>query len=394
MLAKHLLLFRAVLAETLLLHYLHSGRFTVDGVEAWLLFGLYAAAALSLYWLGARRILASWAAAGAFVVDIAFTSTVLFFTQGFQSDFYVAYFLVILGACFLNRLSLSFLVGGLACLVYGYFSFPGWEAALSPFYLLRLSLLLVVAFFSGAVADHARRVEGITAERFGERIAWMQRLSAVGKAMAGVLHEAKTPLSTIMLTAEYAKGRLEDRAEVGRLLDEMREEAQRACSILTDFLEFSRPAELSLERLALSDVLDRVSKRFRVRFMDREIDERREVDAPLEVYGSGKHLAQVFNNLYLNAVEAMPTGGLLRVTARRRGADAVVTISDNGVGIEASRLAGLFEPFETSKAAAGGAGLGLSVARWVLQKHGGALTIESEGLRKGTRVAVSLPIAR
>src|SRR5207253_1849667 len=94
-----------------------------------------------------------------------------------------------------------------------------------------------------------------------------------------------------------------------------------------------------------------------------------------------------------NSLDAMPFGGRLDVRAESDGAGARVILRDTGVGIEASALKRLFEPFATGRPESGGTGLGLNVARWIMNKHGGDVSISSPGIGKGTQLVLTLKAA-
>src|SRR3989339_1044028 len=132
--AKYLMLFRAVLAETLLLQSFYAPAMTLARWWLWGRLGLYAAVAGLLFWLDRRQHLPVRWMLGSFFFDIGVTSLILHATGVFAGDFYVAYFLVILSSCLIESLAFSFLVGGIACLVYAALAFPGIDAAFNPFY--------------------------------------------------------------------------------------------------------------------------------------------------------------------------------------------------------------------------------------------------------------------
>ncbi|UPT75632.1 MAG: HAMP domain-containing histidine kinase [Elusimicrobiota bacterium] len=113
----------------------------------------------------------------------------------------------------------------------------------------------------------------------------------------------------------------------------------------------------------------------------------------IAVKASERHLQQVVTILLINALDAMPFGGRLDVTASVSRGTATVAITDTGVGIDPASLKGLFEPFATGRAEHGGTGLGLNVARWIMHKHGGDVAISSDGIGKGTTVTVTLQTA-
>jgi signal transduction histidine kinase len=387
--ARYLFLFRLVLVATLALYVGHASEVRGGGV-IWLCVGIYAAAAALLRWLGKRRRFTELSLLFSFLLDIAATSVILYLTEGFQSEFYVAYFLVILSTCFLEKLEFSFIVGMVACVVYSSFAFPGWDR-LEPLYFLRTSLLLVTAMFSTYVADRARRLERDAEERYAAELAWMKRLSTVGRAMAALLHEVKTPLSTILLGVQRAEDLGRKRKPVVGSLKSIAREARRTLGILSDYLDFVRPKELALKPLDLDKTLARSLDAVRLHVKNRGVSIEVGPAAPARVRGSERHLIQAFTNVMLNAVAAMPMGGVLRVDRTAKDGRVSVVFSDNGIGIPPEALTRLFEPFFTTKGEAGN-GLGLTIVRWIVEKHGGKLSVVSEGTGKGTTVAIELPL--
>ncbi len=113
------------------------------------------------------------------------------------------------------------------------------------------------------------------------------------------------------------------------------------------------------------------------------------------VYGDRQQLEQVFLNLVLNALDAMPEGGVLRIEISQTDDREFVTVkfADTGVGIAKQHLREIFDPFFTSKKAAKGTGLGLSVSLGIVQRHGGDIRVESE-LGKGAVFTVLLPVTK
>lgn len=390
-----MVLLRAVILEVLLLQRVYAPEAAVGSYASWLLFPAYAAYALALYVAARRARLTPEISVLAFFGDIAFASLVLHFTEGVTSDLYIAYFLVILASCFLENIVYSFVVGGVACVVYAFLAFPGFNWLYNPYYLLRVSLLLVMSFFSAYVASIARRVEIDVEERFEQQIAWMQRLSLIGQALSAVIHEVKTPLSTIILSAENARERLQrDRAaDVDGHLKDIAAEAQRAVDILSRYLEFAKPAELALERVSLRSVGAKVAGTMRVRFADRDIEAVAQAADEGLIMGSEKHLIQVYTNLIVNALDAMPLGGRLSICERTEGGRVLVEFSDTGHGIPPEIRERLFRPFATSRDDYEGHGLGLYIVRWIVQKHRGSVDIRGGPAGKGTTVVLSFPAA-
>jgi signal transduction histidine kinase len=227
-----------------------------------------------------------------------------------------------------------------------------------------------------------------------ERLVWLQRLSTVGQMMSGVLHEVRTPLNTVILTLENAQRVVERGGDPREQFQTCAREADRAVEILSDMLDFAKPTPLDLKPVPLVELVKDALDPIWIRFDERGIDVWLEVPAAAAaVLASPRHLHQVFTILLMNALDAMPFGGRLEITAGRSGLNVRVTLTDTGVGIEPQVLAHLFEPFATSRPESGGTGLGLNVARWIMNKHGGDVSISSEGIGKGTKVVLALKTA-
>lgn len=389
---KYLLMFRAVLVETLLLQSLYSREVSLDHPLVWILLACYAGLAVFLYWLAVKGRLSQQWGLVSFIGDILMTGLILYSSGILERDFYLAYFLVILATCLLEDPRLSFVVGGVACVVYGAMAFPGWER-FDPSYLLRLSLLLATSFFSTYVIDRARSLQRATAEFYEARIASMQRLTLFGQALAGVLHEVKTPLGTIALTADYLRDLLKrgQAEEAARRLDVIEGEAERAAAIISEQLDLARPSDLALDSLDLREPLGKALELMKPRLEERDIGVSASLVGEARALGSRRHLIQVFTILLMNASEAMPLGGSLTVTLAREGGRLRLTMRDTGAGFEPETAAKLFQPFSTHKE--GGTGLGLSIARWIIEKHAGAITLSSPGRLRGAEVLIDLPAA-
>ena len=226
-----------------------------------------------------------------------------------------------------------------------------------------------------------------------EHLVWLQRLSTVGQMMSGVVHEVRTPLNTVILTIEHAQRVLERGGDPREQFQIAAREADRAVEILSDVLDFAKPSALDLRKTALGPQLAAALEPLKIRFDERGVETTITSPPGLMVYASDRHFHQVLTILLINALDAMPFGGRLDVTAVRSGPEARVTMTDQGVGIEPQVLKRLFEPFATGRPESGGTGLGLNVARWIMSKHGGDVAISSDGIGKGTTVVLVLKAA-
>lgn len=246
---------------------------------------------------------------------------------------------------------------------------------------------------SGWVLARSRPAGPSAAVPDEERLAWLQRLSTVGQMMSGVVHEIRTPLNTVILAVEYAQEVLARKGDPTEQLKTAAREADRAVEILSDILDFAKPSALDLKPVDLSLVLEAALQLQKIRFAERGVETMLTAPKGLMVLASERHLFQVLTILLINSLDAMAFGGRLSVFAERSGGGVVATITDTGVGIDPVALKGLFEPFATGRAESGGTGLGLNVARWIMHKHGGDVSMSSEGIGKGTTVTLTLKAA-
>jgi signal transduction histidine kinase len=354
---------------------------------------LYTGAAGLIYGLRRAGRLSDAQSLGSFLLDVSTSLAVLYFSGGAAGgSTYTALLLLIMGACLLRKPALILAVTVVAVALSGVLAPPPAIDAVHV-YLLRLTLFLLIALFTIHIADYAALIERQTAKRYEEQIAWMQRLSLVGKAMAAVLHEAKTPLGTIVLSVESAAALYREGKDPSEDLRVIGEEADHARIILQNFLDFVKPTRLDLARIRVREPLVQALSMTRVRLDERDVEVEVDARADCEVLGSARHLLQAFTNVVNNAVDAMPGGGRLRVRLETSGAKALIHFEDDGVGMAPEDLARLFEPFATSKKDEEGHGLGLSIVRWILQEHGGEVRIESPGPGRGARVVLVLPLA-
>ena len=222
------------------------------------------------------------------------------------------------------------------------------------------------------------------------------RLAAIGELAAGIAHETRNPLGAISHATETLQRSLRLDGEDAELLEIIRREAARLNEIVSDFLVFGRPRPLAVQETDLAALIKDV-------LVALEQDERCHpavrvetiLDPALPRLLLDLHqMSQVLWNLYLNAAQAMPQGGRLLTRARLRpGADGAsrlsLEISDTGPGPPRGAEGRLFEPFFTTKP--DGTGLGLPIARRIVEEHGGALTLEG-GAAGGAVARLLLPL--
>lgn len=227
-----------------------------------------------------------------------------------------------------------------------------------------------------------------------------EQLASVGFLAAGVAHEINNPLASIAMCAESLESRLEgvavddaDARIVKRYLELIQNEAFRCKGITEKLLDFSRLGEVRRQATALvalvADVAGMLGHVGRFAGRTIEIDESPDV----LVMVNPQEIKQVVLNLLVNALDSIDETGHVRVSVRRSGDEALLTVADDGCGMTEEVLEHLFEPFFTRRRSGQGTGLGLSIVHRIVADHGGRIAAASAGTGKGSTFRVTLPVA-
>jgi signal transduction histidine kinase len=226
-----------------------------------------------------------------------------------------------------------------------------------------------------------------------------ERLAVVGSMAAQVAHEIRNPLGAISLNLDLigeevnanASPNAHPSGECQMLLREMRLQVLRIHQVLQEYLRFGRMPKSERAVLSLNDWLEEKLNFVQPLLDQNHVDLRRKLDPDLPpVQADADQLWEALLNLIRNAVDAMPAGGNLTVSAKRSGAEALVSISDNGRGMSEEEARNLFVPFFTTKG--DGTGLGLAYAQQVVSEHGGRIDC-STARGKGSTFSIQLPLA-
>ena len=221
-----------------------------------------------------------------------------------------------------------------------------------------------------------------------------ERLAALGQLSAGLAHELRNPLGVIRGSAELVSKNVSSENAVTREMAALiAGEVDRTNALVTRFLEFARPFALHRIKADLRTVIERAWDDVRRGLPTAQNSYRLETDSSADVspfYFDAQLMERVFFNLLQNAVQAMPDGGALQVSTRRRDIVAEAEVTDTGTGIAPENLESIFNPFFTTKQ--DGVGLGLAIVSKIVDDHGGKITVSSEPGR-GTTFKVSLPLA-
>ena len=232
------------------------------------------------------------------------------------------------------------------------------------------NLLADVEFFPGGAIVLVRDPEG--RRQLESELDLSNRLAAVQRLTGGVAHEIKNPLNSITLLLEVLKMKTPETVEE---LDVISEEVRRLDRVVRTFLEFSRPLELDRKPLDAAELLRDILK-----FLLPDAEVRR-----IKVTTGGSKamisadkdlLRQALLNILMNAMEAMPAGGDLNVSAAPHGAECVIRIQDSGIGIPAEKLDKIFQLYYTTKLQ--GSGIGLAQTFRAIQLHSGRILVDSK----------------
>ena len=246
-----------------------------------------------------------------------------------------------------------------------------------------------------------RNISNITSLR--HQIERMDRLATMGELSAGIAHEIRNPLAGIKSSAQVIEESFSPGDFRAQLASRIVKEIDRSNELLKRFFNFARPSKPKQDYHNIEMIIDGVYLLMAPRFKKKNIEFHKDFAEELpQVYVDESQLEQVVLNLFLNAVDAMPEGGLLKVTTGiRKGQDSetnraaetevFVSIADNGNGIPTQKLEKIFNPFYTTKS--DGVGLGLSISSRLLEENGGTIEVKSE-LAKGSEFIISLPLAK
>jgi signal transduction histidine kinase len=276
---------------------------------------------------------------------------------------------------------------------------PYWNAAtLALIYGVVAQLLLA---FHRLQAELEQRVEQRTAslaqanaelQAARMRLIEADKLESIGRLAAGVAHEVKNPLMTISMAADYLAEIIPPAETDGAaMIQALRDAVERANRVIGEMLEFARPGALSLQPEDFHTVAKQALGFVKLEISRKHLNVVRDwcEPAPRLLLDRNK-MGQVLVNVFLNAIQAMSEGGTLTLRTRVNATGFTAEIDDTGAGISARHQAKLFEPFFTTKPVGHGTGLGLSVARQIIQLHSGTLHLanRSDG---GARVTIQIP---
>jgi len=243
---------------------------------------------------------------------------------------------------------------------------------------------------------HSEQLQEVVVQRTAdlgmaqEKLVRSEKLAAIGELAGGVAHELRNPLGVIRNTAYFLNEALEDPdPDVKEAVEMLEKEVVTSERIISSLLDFARPKAMAQCRVDIGDVVREVLSRS-AGAENVEVLSQLEESLPAILADSGQ-LAQVFDNIVLNAIQAMPEGGQLTIKSEVISPGWVaISFADTGVGIPAKNLGKLCEPLFSTKTT--GIGLGLALTKNLVERHGGTLEVESE-VGKGSTFTVRLPVS-
>ncbi len=265
------------------------------------------------------------------------------------------------------------------------FKFTVAASAIAIMSLLFLGLTLIVKR-----AEHIITMRVEEQRRLEDKLRQTQHLATLGEMVATVSHEIRNPLGVINSTAELLLKREQKNPTNAQLAQIIVDEVKRLNRILTEFLDFARPQLPNPNPCRISAIIDKVLSFLKSDLEQKDIKIVKDYINDPVIKADPDLLYRAFLNILINAIQALPTGGIIQIELKRdfKKRGVLATFTDNGPGIPEEVLEKVFNPFFTTKEQ--GSGLGLPIVKKIIENHGGEVKIESEE-GKGTKVILFFP---
>ncbi len=230
-------------------------------------------------------------------------------------------------------------------------------------------------------------------KKMEQKILENERLASVGQLATTIAHEIRNPLSSIQMNIQILSKHLKLQGFNKRRLEIVADEIKRLNQTVEDVMDFAKPIQMKKESYRIEKVIEKCVDLLSDKMRERNIQVIRKVSSPLwNVFVDWEKMEQAVLNILLNAIEAMPSGGILKVNigkAEWMGHPMIkVEVEDKGIGIASEYLPKIFDPFFTTKAK--GVGLGLSNVKKIIEAHDGIIEVDSQ-IHQGTSFRVLLP---
>ena len=257
---------------------------------------------------------------------------------------------------------------------------------------LVMCLLLLVLIFVVKRGENIIQQRALERRRLEEQLSRAERLSSMGEMAAGISHEIRNPLGIIRSSAGLLKKKMAGIDPANTISNIIIEETERLNNIITDFINYAKPKSPNLMFSRVEEIIEK-----NLTFLGTQLSEKGhrvskdfEKNLP-EVMADSAMLYQAFLNILINCMQAMPTGGEIRVGINANETGIIVNFDDAGKGIPEDVMEKIWEPFFTTKEK--GTGLGLGIVKNIVESHGGNIQIRNKP-EQGVRVTIELPISK
>lgn len=225
-------------------------------------------------------------------------------------------------------------------------------------------------------------------KRTQDRLIQSEKLAALGKLSAGIAHEIRNPLTSIKVLIHSLAEKISDTETKEKDIKVIEDEIERVNRIIKRFLDFARPKKPEFSSVDISQILEETINLVSGEVKEQNVVLDKELSSLPPIRADSEQMKQVFLNLFLNAIQAMPEGGKLRIKTDRQGQYIRIEIQDEGRGISERIKNKLFEPFFTTKEE--GIGLGLSIVKKIIGDHKGSIEVR-DSYPQGTVFTINLP---
>jgi len=216
-------------------------------------------------------------------------------------------------------------------------------------------------------------------------------LTALGRLVTGIAHELRNPLGILKATTQVMEEEYAGDKDIQDFVRRLNQQIDRQNAIVNELLDFGRPSRGVMAPQDFNALIEKTLRFTAPLLRQRKVETDTSLDPDLPpVNGDDEKLKQVLVNIILNAVQAMPDGGSLRIETSRDQEWVKAVFEDTGQGVPADVLPHIFEPYYTTREQEGGHGLGLAISHQIIAMHGGRMKAESE-VGKGTRIFIYLP---
>lgn len=227
-------------------------------------------------------------------------------------------------------------------------------------------------------------------ENLEEELRRSERLAALGRLVTGVAHELRNPIGVVKATVQVMETEFKNIPDMDEFTAVIKEQIDRQNRVIQELLDFGRPSKSVVQPVNVNSLLEKVLTFTSPMLRQHSINLKVQLDRQLPlVKADGERIKQVYVNLILNAIQAVPEGGELSISTHGMDDYVCIEFQDSGEGIEQEHLSSIFDPFYTTKET--GTGLGLSISHQIVKSHAGNIKVTSE-IGKGTTFAVYLPI--